>query len=741
VRGESAIATWRDLRVEGQVIFCEIDKAIRFADSVIVDVTTLNFNLLFEIGFAIGLNKAVLPIRDTTVATSRREFAALGILDSVGYLDFHNADELSQRLDSNLPASPLPPLPSKLSIDRPLYVLKGPIDSEGAIRLMSAIKKSPLNFRSYDQDESSRLSLNEARRQVAASLGVVAHLLHPERDGATAHNALAALVCGMALAEQKVVVMLQEEFVDGIIQPLDYRDLVLSYRRPEQIKDLLEPRFRRVVEALQKHRQRHAQPPETPLEAIELGDPAAENEITGLEDYFVRTAQYRRALQGQPRIVVGRKGSGKTAIFYAVRGQVKGGHARVVLDLRPEGHQFKKLREAVLSSLPEGLAEHTIAAFWHYILLCELAHKVLEADVHHAERDHHRHERYLRLEAAYFQHRLSYGDDFSQRLLRQVERLIERYDAVDRTRLNRDGLTELLYAGDIRELDTAVADYLSEKESVWLLIDNLDKGWPIRGASPADILIIRTLLVAARKLQDQLASREVAFRCLVFLRSDIYEELVLQTPDKGKETPVSLDLQDPQTLRDILLRRLQTSLELDEPLDELWPVYFDPLVGGEEALQYIIERTLMRPRDLISFVQHAVDVAINRGQTRVREEDIREAERLYSQQMLVNTSYEIEDTHPELEAVLFAFEGSRERLSLTDCKRALSGARLSGDLDDVVELLVWFGFLGVSTGSSEDPKFSYDVPYSVHQFIRPVKDLRASLVIHPGFRSALGTAA
>jgi hypothetical protein len=36
-------------------IFCQICKAQRFTRVAVVDVTTMNFNLLFEIGFALGL--------------------------------------------------------------------------------------------------------------------------------------------------------------------------------------------------------------------------------------------------------------------------------------------------------------------------------------------------------------------------------------------------------------------------------------------------------------------------------------------------------------------------------------------------------------------------------------------------------------------------------------------------------------------------------------------------------------
>src|SRR5262245_35306395 len=66
--------TWKDLGVSGRIIFCQVCKAIRFTDLAVVDITTLNFNLLFEIGYAIGLGKPVLPIRDTNYIKDNKVF-------------------------------------------------------------------------------------------------------------------------------------------------------------------------------------------------------------------------------------------------------------------------------------------------------------------------------------------------------------------------------------------------------------------------------------------------------------------------------------------------------------------------------------------------------------------------------------------------------------------------------------------------------------------------------------------
>jgi hypothetical protein len=144
------------------------------------------------------------------------------------------------------------------------------------------------------------------------------------------------MICGLAMAQQKAVGMLQE---GAVVQPIDYRDVVQTYTNPNNIPGLLQPTLRRTLEAYQE-----ASPVSFKqtnlLQTIDLGDVAAENEIAGLRDYFVVTGQATQAKQGHARLVIGRKGSGKTAVFYDVRSSIGRRNDRLILDLKPEGHQF-----------------------------------------------------------------------------------------------------------------------------------------------------------------------------------------------------------------------------------------------------------------------------------------------------------------------------------------------------------------------------------------------------------------
>ena len=220
--------SWTSFDIAGQLIFCEICKGIRGSSRVFADVTTLNLNLLFEIGFCIGLGVPVKPIRDSSLVADSRLFEGIRVLETLGYIDFENADDLAEKAKEPEPPS-LGHLPKKIFSEAPVYVIKGPLATEGAGQLLSALKKSIVkNFRVHDPSETPRTSLYEQWKQVRGSFGVIANLLSPKRgDTAIVHNALCAFLCGIAMAEEKAVLMLQEE--SGVRQPIDYGDVVREW--------------------------------------------------------------------------------------------------------------------------------------------------------------------------------------------------------------------------------------------------------------------------------------------------------------------------------------------------------------------------------------------------------------------------------------------------------------------------------------------------------------------------------
>ncbi len=540
------------------------------------------------------------------------------------------------------------------------------------------------------------------------------------------------------MATGKRVLMLQETHVT---QPIDYRDVVRSYNSPATIPELLIPFIKSVVEMLQEKESRFV--PSTGsltlLEKVDLGDLAAENEILALRSYFVQTGQYNDVKRGHARLVVGRKGTGKTAIFFGVREEYLRDRSRLVLDLKPEGHQLMKLREAILAELSPGVQQHVLTAFWNYLLLMEIAHKIIETEQQTAYRELKLRPFYDEVKSAYEAHKNTGAEqgDFSERLLALVDDILSRRRSAGQLS-NSGEVTQLIYRVDIRRLNDAISAYVnaSHKAEIWLLFDNLDKGWPILEVKTEDVGSISGLLDATRKLQRQFENRSVELRAVVFLRNDIYEHLVLDPADRGKENPAILDWNDAEILKEMLRKRIASSTSLDDSFDELWRLFFSSHVHGEESFAYILSRTLMRPREVLRFVRGCINVAVNRRHEQVAEEDIIHAERAYSDDALVDLSLELRDVRPELADAPYAFIGKSAHLSHSDVTIALANVRIAFDqIEKARELLLWFGFLGLCVFPDEE-RFSYQYEHNVRKMKSGINEF--TYCIHPAFRQSLG---
>jgi hypothetical protein len=232
-----------------------------------------------------------------------------------------------------------------------------------------------------------------------------------------------------------------------------------------------------------------------------------------------------------------------------------------------------------------------------------------------------------------------------------------------------------------------VVEYLRLKDSLFVLFDNIDKGWPTHGLTATDVAIVRALLEATRKLERQLDRRDIKCSTLTFLRNDVYELLVEETPDRGKEGHVALDWSDPDLLREMIRRRLVYSDLPDRPFDELWPRICVSHFAGEESSQYLIDRCLMRPRALIDLANYCHGFAVNLGHSKIEVSDISKGITAFSGDLVKDIGFEIRDVFPEAEDVLYAFIDESQTLPARELTSLLEkGGILAANIEAIVRL-------------------------------------------------------
>ncbi len=92
-------------------------------------------------------------------------------------------------------------------------------------------------------------------------------------------------------------------------------------------------------------------------------------------------------------------------------------------------------------------------------------------------------------------------------------------------------VTALIHSHNIREIRQHLSKYLRNKNEVWILFDNLDKGWTTQGLMDGDITILRCLLDAAKKIQREMNREGHDFYVVVFIRNDVYQLLMQESAD------------------------------------------------------------------------------------------------------------------------------------------------------------------------------------------------------------------
>jgi hypothetical protein len=372
----------------------------------------------------------------------------------------------------------------------------------------------------------------------------------------------------------------------------------------------------------------------------------------------------------------------------------------------------------VLRYLAAGSKQFLLAAFWEYVLLLEICQKIIEKDQDVHKRNHTLFEPYQRLLKFYRQETSTVGISFSDRLVRLIERLHAKYAAsfAGRTDVTlEDGhLTNLLYETTLHALKEELIAYTTKKGKIFVLFDNIDKGWNASGLHDSDIVMVRTLLDASRKLGNDFRKADVDFHSVVFLRNDIHDILISQTPDRGKETIAALDWKNLDLLKQMVRRRLAFNTpDKTQSVDQLWHNFCVPVIDGEDSLTYLLARSMMRPRYVLQLINFCKGNAINFNRDRIDEDDLRQGLSGFSSYVLKEIGLEICDVFATAGDVLYVFLGEPREMPLSQVEALLRKHVTSeNDFQAIFALLLWHGVLGFKR-SKDEVSYIYDVNYDL----------------------------
>lgn len=467
------------------------------------------------------------------------------------------------------------------------------------------------------------------------------------------------------------------------------------------------------------------------IEAVKFGELDAESE-KNLSGFFVDTGVLAKLAEGRKYLVLGRKGSGKTALFrLAQSGQLK---QVSVIDVEFEKYPWEFHKQLKQSGM---LAESAFEASWRFLFLLTIARewkdfasgklrqqakKLVDAIVPDPHKgllasllSRMKNPSKIALPAANFPGIASVGlggVDFAKDDAGRAIGIME---------LHLDALSTLVQS-----------NYAAHP--VAIKVDRLDDGWD---ASDDSRNLIVGQLKAARSLNQFLGKDGLPAPIITFLRTDIFE--LLRFNDKNKLVTATERLEwTSDSLMEVLNRRIALGVGGDE--HDAWKKVFstDEMLQRSRANSYLTKRTMGRPRDILAFGIHCRDVALERSHGRVETADIYDAELRYSNHLLDELTDELHKQIPEMESYVECLrEVGRTTFDIADWIAASKRRSVSiGEAEAKEQLTALFeaSVIGVPRIGGRERGTRYVFAYS-ERHVKP--DFSKAMIVHPGLKKAL----
>lgn len=200
-------------------------------------------------------------------------------------------------------------------------------------------------------------------------------------------------------------------------------------------------------------------------------------------------------------------------------------------------------------------------------------------------------------------------------------------------------------------MDALHEDILTDpKRRYYIVVDLLDEQWV--GDERLRVWLIRGLVETVRDFNRKVANAKI----VISLRLDLLRRVYRATSDSGfqEEKYDALNLEVTWTrkeLQELLDERVQALVRqryTKQPvhLRDILPTKMDGRRDSQSGLDYLLDRTLMRPRDAIQFLNACVEVVAE--EAHISASKIRQAEAKYSQQRRTAVGDEWHEFYPHL---------------------------------------------------------------------------------------------
>lgn len=706
------LQSWKELNVNGIFVIDPILYAIDQADYFCADLTGLNDNVLFELGYAIAKRKPIWLLLDSSITKAQTRYKQFGLLTNVGYRAYTNSNTIIQSFYADQPYEKTHDILTDYiknttanNEGTPILLLKGQIDTNYSRTIINSIREFRIPFVLDDPVENKSQTFAWYFQKSIKAAALMIEFSSSERSDHEFHNSKCSLISGLGLGLGLKLLMLSEEPYEV---PIDYGELLQKYDTQIQCQKVVSgflSELRQEVFELYSKKERYVekQKKHSRLQKVAFGEFLAEHESEELYDYYVETSTSESLVKNEYNIVVGRKGTGKTATLYFLQHTLTADIRNHVILIKPVSFELEALLSLLRRIPQEFERSYLIESTWKFLIYTEIAKAM-----------------YIKLEnkskfvlddsEQAFVHFVNNKEelfltDLTVRLEEQISR-INPDNLPKSTQDYRFRISEILHEGILKETRTHLGKIFDSGHKIIVLIDNLDKSWKKDNELELQSRWILGLLgVTGRIVRDfaNIKNRAggIKFHLTIFLRSDIFRFMLDYAREPDKIEYIRLKMDDPQVLYRIIEERFIALSEDEVTAEHLWNEYITSNVDGTDIKTYVVDHIMPRPRDIIYFFNKAKENAVFRGHTRIEQIDITDAIKEYSIWLFKSLLVENGITLDQFEEFLFEFIGESRIIDQDKIVAAMKSTAIDtsdpGMVEYFIDHLVSLGIFGRET--------------------------------------------
>jgi len=411
---------------------------------------------------------------------------------------------------------------------------------------------------------------------------------------------------------------------------------------------------------------------------MSIGAMSAEEDSHFLQECFIDTGDFEilTEIHSSKCIVLGRTGSGKSALLETIKQKEE--H---VIELLPEELSLGYISNSNILSFFENIGVNLDLFYqllWRHVLSVELIKKKFKitneynnrnflerlGEIFNRDRKKEKAIEYLR----------QWGDKFWLETDSRIKELTTKLEDELRGNVDLTALGVPINASGSEKLTKEIREEICERAQAVVNRVQIQDLNQVIGLLAQDIFndTQQKYFITIDKLDDNWVEDEMRYRLIraliettktfrkisqvkiiIALRLDLLGRVFDKTRDAGFQE---------EKYEDILLRIKWSKEQIESLLDKrisllIRQAYtqesakfhdiFPAHVGNETALDFILDRTLMRPRDAILYINECLEQA--QGQTQITAKTIRDAEITYSKKRLNSICHEWFADYPLLE--------------------------------------------------------------------------------------------